>query len=1650
MSGDSATVNTSSAIGTFDNANVGTAKVVSITGVAVTGTDAGNYSVTQPSTTANITQASANLTWNTPAAITFGATIDSSQLNATAGVPGAFVYTPAAGTRLDAGTQTLSVTFTPDSGNYAVATTTVNLTVNRKSLTIASTDVAITYGDTISPSFTQSGLVTGDAASSVTNFFAGTNGTSYSSSTNAPSNAGTYSITPSAVVLSSGNTANYNISYTAGALTIARAVQRTVVAVAASTALTYSPAPSKAATTLSITGGDGDGAVTYRVTSGGSYCSIVGTTLTADNAGSCSVVATKGQGTNYLTRESDPITINIAQASQTLTFNTIADKTYGDGQFSVTPSATSGLSVVISSSTPGVCDVPSALTIRILSNGTCTISARQDGDSNYLAATPASGSSATRSFTIAQKNLTIIGASASPRTYDATADATSLVSLGGATLVGVVGSDAVAINSSVMTAVFASKNVGSTKPITVSGIVLSGPQSSRYTVSQPTGIAASINRATVTTSGIIVPTRAYSGSTAAILDTTAHTLTGVFAGDDVSLDTGSYSATFSTPTVGTAKAVSVSGLALSGADAGNYNITQPALTGDIVKANATVNVTSSLSLVYNANSRPVSTNTTPGALNVTYSYAGSSGTTYGPTATAPTNAGTYSVIATINDQNYQGTTSATFVIAKRTVAVALDQTALAKTFTGVANSVAASTTPAGKNLVMTYSGQSGTTYNSQYAPTNAGTYAVTATVNEQNFDGTSSATLVVAKATQAPIVLVNALSTTFDAPVTLVAVGGSGTTPFQFNKVSGPCTLDSNTGTLTPSGVGSCVVNVSRGASENYLAGASANATITIAKASQTMTFASTVPPSPMPLDTYTPTATSTSGLSVSVVVSSGQGTVCSYVGGVVTFLSSGTCTVSASQGGDANYLTASPITQSIVVGKINQSIAFAEVASHKVTDAAFPLDASASSGLDVTFAVTGTSSVCSVSNTGVVTPLTPGTCDVTVTQSGDNTYAPAPSVTRSVLLTADLPGSPHISALSPGDASITVTYTAPQTDGGSAIQSYLVSVTSSVDNRTTTTSCAAGVLTCTVLGLQNGTTYTVSVAAVNAAGTGPQGETLETTTPQPIIEAAKNVAGARTDGVVDVTWNDPDTFGDGTFVRYEVALAERGGSYGTPAVVMSVGHADPVVSATAIGSQPISASTTTRSYRFTGVDNTKVYDVKIVTVTSTKSVAYTTNTAAAAVLALSAPSEPTNVNAVTSDGRSLVMTWRAPASTGGAAITQYVVTSTSGSCPLSTSLSLTCTINGLTPGSSLTVTARAMNSQGYGAPYTATITLPSVPSAPAITGSNSTVDATTVTWRAPANNGGRTITSYQLTATNSADSADTFTCATTSLSCVLRGLKPGATYRTRLVARNSVGWSSAAADYSFDAARALSTVWEDYRATNNLITDVATKYALPPAPASVRMQSLSTNRTLIIATRKASDVAIPVTYALISVTAQSGRLLARIKVAVDPANPKASITVPYKSSSVKITVQFANEYGVSPSAKAMSNIIEANTFDTTVFSNTPTQLGTVIPSNLYFDAGKSTLTPALQKALQAVAAKAKKQGGLVYVTGYAQAGELKSAWLLGSLSRARAMAVSRYLSSLGVRQWINFQGAGVTTSSWGGWRDRKVVVSTGFPESIS
>jgi hypothetical protein len=120
--------------------------------VTFTPTDTTNYTTATKTVQITVTQAAPVITWNNPAAITYGTALSATQLNATATVGGSFTYTPAAGSIPAAGTDILSVTFTPtDTTDYTTVTKTVQLTVNQATPVITWNDpAAITYGTPLS------------------------------------------------------------------------------------------------------------------------------------------------------------------------------------------------------------------------------------------------------------------------------------------------------------------------------------------------------------------------------------------------------------------------------------------------------------------------------------------------------------------------------------------------------------------------------------------------------------------------------------------------------------------------------------------------------------------------------------------------------------------------------------------------------------------------------------------------------------------------------------------------------------------------------------------------------------------------------------------------------------------------------------------------------------------------------------------------------------------------------------------------------------------------------------------------------------------------------------------------------------------------------------------------------------------------------------------------------------------------------------------------------------------------------------------------------------------------------------------------------------------------------------------------------------
>ncbi len=176
--------------------------------------------------------------------------------------------------------------------------------------------------------------------------------------------------------------------------------------------------------------------------------------------------------------------------------------------------------------------------------------------------------------------LTSTGIVAVNRVYDATT-AVALAT-GGATLNGTISGDNVNLVTTGALGTMANKNVGTAKPVSISGLTLSGSDSANYTVADASNATVDISARAITSSGITGVDRIYDATTAVALDTSAATLNGVIVGDGVSLATSGAFGTLSNKTVGLNKPVTVGGLTLGGTDAPNYSL--------VDASNATVNI----------------------------------------------------------------------------------------------------------------------------------------------------------------------------------------------------------------------------------------------------------------------------------------------------------------------------------------------------------------------------------------------------------------------------------------------------------------------------------------------------------------------------------------------------------------------------------------------------------------------------------------------------------------------------------------------------------------------------------------------------------------------------------------------------------------------------------------------------------------------------------------------------------------------------------------------------------------------------------------------------------------------------------------------------------------------------------------------------
>jgi hypothetical protein len=130
-------------------------------------------------------------------------------------------------------------------------------------------------------------------------------------------------------------------------------------------------------------------------------CTVAGSQVTLAALGACTIQATQAGNTDYAAATPVNQSFQVTQESQTITFGPLSSQAYGTTPFTVSATASSGLTVRFNSETTRVCTV-SGTTVSLVSLGTCTIQASQPGNVDCAAAP-----SVSQSFQVTQGSQTI-------------------------------------------------------------------------------------------------------------------------------------------------------------------------------------------------------------------------------------------------------------------------------------------------------------------------------------------------------------------------------------------------------------------------------------------------------------------------------------------------------------------------------------------------------------------------------------------------------------------------------------------------------------------------------------------------------------------------------------------------------------------------------------------------------------------------------------------------------------------------------------------------------------------------------------------------------------------------------------------------------------------------------------------------------------------------------------------------------------------------------------------------------------------------------------------------------------------------------------------------------------------------------------------
>jgi len=343
------------------------------------------------------------------------------------------------------------------------------------------------------------------------------------------------------------------------------------------------------------------------------------------------------------------------------------------------------------------------------------------------------------------------------------------------------------------------------------------------------------------------------------------------------------------------------------------------------------------------------------------------------------------------------------------------------------------------------------------------------------------------------------------------------------------------------------------------------------------------------------------------------------------------------------------------------------------------------------------------------VTGLTNGTTyyfTVDAVNDADLHSAASAEASATPVAPTTAPGSPSGLTATAGNAQVSLSWTAPASDGGAQITSYDIYEGTTGTVKTTAPVASAKGTSVTVKNLANGTPYYFKVAAVNTVGVGPPSG-VASATPAAAITKPGPPAGLTAtpgQGRVTLSWTAPGSDGGTGISGYLIYQGTSpGGEAGTP-----------------VNGAPVSAT----SYAVTGLTNGTRYYFKVAAVNDAKrqgsdsgeasatpvsasaSASATTSTSKGSGTAASgAPGGPTGLTATAGDAR-VSLSWTAPASDGGSPLARYQVylgttpsnpgtPDLSASAPVKSVTGTSTIVTGLTNGTTYYFVVTAVNTDG-------------------------------------------------------------------------------------------------------------------------------------------------------------------------------------------------------------------------------------------------------------------------------------------------------------------------------------------------------------------